>query len=124
MKKTPDISKPDLFEEQVFRGLLTEQMVIPETPDELRISEPNAAADPATLPENLRDPDAVLRRIKERITGKEGKTIPFPLPQEPDLTEELERAARNGGAIPAAIDAKMAANRRTADDQADPSERS
>ena len=123
MKTTPDTSQPDPFDEQVFRGLLAEGMVVPENPEELRICEASNTT-PSSLPENLRDPDTVLRRIKERIAGKERQAIPFPLPQEAELTEELERAARNGSAIPAAIDAKMAANRKIADDQADSRERS
>ena len=126
MKNVPDNSTPDPFEVQVFRGLLAEGYVIPQTAAEVRAAETGAVAPASSsLPENLRDPDAVLRRIKERIAGKEGKTIPFPLPEESGVLEELEeleRAARHGNALPEAIEKKMAENRRTADQQFDTNE--
>lgn len=103
------------LEGTVFRGLLAEGHLLPETADELRVAEAHQAKSNASLPPALDDPDAVLRRIQERIAERDTKTVPFPLPQATGVDEELSRAARRGTKLHPHIKAKMKKNRREAD---------
>ena len=103
------------LENRVFRGLLAEGYIVAETPDEVRATEPESTTDEHSVPPALNNSDAVLRRIQHRIASREAKTIPFPLPQETGVEEELCRAARHGSKLPREIKAKMEKNRRKAD---------
>lgn len=113
-KPKVDTADPEM-ERAVFRGLLAEGYIVPETPEELRTVEPEPDNLEVPLPASLNDPDAVLRRIQERIASRDTKTVPFPLPQEADVDEELSRAARHGRKLSPQIKTKMAKNRREED---------
>jgi hypothetical protein len=102
-------------ESKIFRNLLSEGYIVPETPDEVRAPEADASQADIPLPSGLDDPDAVLRRIQARIAKREEKTVPFPLPQESAVDEELSRAARHGRKLSTRVQAKMEKNRRDED---------
>lgn len=102
-------------ESRIFRGLLSAGYIVPETPDEVRAAELDAPQADIPLPSGLDDPNTVLRRIQARIAKREEKTVPFPLPQETGVDEELSRAARHGRKLSARIKAKMKKNRRDED---------
>lgn len=102
-------------ERRIFRGLLSEGYIVPETPDEVRATEADAPKSDIPLPSALDDSDTVLRRIQERIAKQEETTVPFPLPQESGVAEELSRAARHGRKLSPGTKAKMEKNRREKD---------
>jgi len=118
MKKHHQPPQPDAgsrnpeSESKIFRGLLSAGYIVPETPDEVRAAELDASQADIPLPSGLDDTDTVLRRIQARIANREEKTVPFPLPQETGVDEELSRAARHGRKLPPRIKAKMEKNRR------------
>jgi hypothetical protein len=121
MKKHHQPPQPDAgsrhpqSESRIFRGLLSEGYIVPETPDEVRTAEADAPQADIPLPSGLDDPDAALRRIQARIAKREEKTVPFPLPQESAVEEELSRAARHGRKLSTRVQAKMEKNRRDKD---------
>jgi len=121
MKKKPNNIDPDsaadeLFEEQVFRGLLAEGYVAPVTPAEVRLAGAQSHAGTPPLPDDLRDPRTVLREIKQRLrTENSGSAVPFPLPAAAGMEEEVRRVARHGRPLSAKIRAKMGANRARVD---------
>ena len=121
MKKHHQSSQPDAgsrnpeSESRIFRGLLSEGYIVPETPDEVRAAEADAPQADIPLPSGLDDPNTVLRRIRARIAKREEKTVPFPLPQETGVEEELSRAARHGRKLSPRVKAKMEKNRRDED---------
>jgi hypothetical protein len=121
MKKHHQPPQPDAgsrdpqSESRIFRGLLSEGYIVPETPDEVRAAEADAPQADIPLPSGLNDPHTVLRRIQARIAKREEKTVPFPLPQESGVDEELSRAARHGRKLSPRIKAKMKKNRRDED---------
>lgn len=121
MKKHHQSPRPDAgsrnpeSESRIFRGLLSEGYIVPETPDEVRAAEADAPQADIPLPSGLDDPSTVLRRIQARIAKREEKTVPFPLPQESGVDEELSRAARHGRKLSPRIKAKMEKNRRDED---------
>lgn len=118
MKKHHQPPQPDAgsrnpeSESKIFRGLLSAGYIVPETLDEVCAAELDASQADIPLPSGLDDPDTVLRRIQARIAKREEKTVPFPLPQETGVDEELSRAARHGRKLSPRIKAKMEKNRR------------
>lgn len=103
------------FERTVYQSLLAEGYVVPESAEELRVAEGESPDTEVPLPAALDDPNTVLRRIQERVSGRDAPTIPFPLPQEPGVDEELSRAARHGSKLSPQVKSKMADNRRKED---------
>jgi len=121
MKKHHQPPQPDAgsrnpeSESRIFRGLLSEGYIIPETPDEVRAAEADAPPADIPLPSGLDNSNTVLQRIQARIAKREEKTVPFPLPQETAVDEELSRAARHGRKLSSRVKAKMEKNRRDED---------
>jgi hypothetical protein len=113
-----DVGDPG-FEDQVYRGLLAAGHVVPGTLSEVRTADSNIHLDVPPLPEDLRDPQAILRIIRKR-EEEDGTSnaIPFPLPPSPGMEDEVRRVARLGRSLSANTKAKMAANRNEADKKA------
>jgi hypothetical protein len=67
------------------------------------------------LPASLREASDVLGRIKTNPKIRSDKIVSLPQNQFSETGQELARAARKGGAIPARVEEKMRHNRDQAD---------
>lgn len=113
--KTDKPAVSDAFEHQVFRTLVEKGHVIPETEAEVRAAEERMKAEGDALPEELRDAQTILARIKGRKKAGGKKVVPMAQNQFAEAGEELARAARKGAEIPPEIEEKMRLNRAKAD---------
>ena len=116
-----DKNKPDKqavsesFEQQVFRTLVEQGHIIPETEAEVCAAEARMKAKGDAFPEEQRDAQRMLARIKGRKKSSAKKVVPMPQSQFAEAGEELARAARKGAEISPEIEEKLRKNRAKAD---------
>jgi hypothetical protein len=107
------------LERQVFKTLIENGHIIPETETEVRSAEERLAKSNKPLPEKLRDARNVLARIRSKATASGEKIVSLPQNQFAEAATELARAARKGADIPLSIEEKMRRNRAKADAETD-----
>jgi hypothetical protein len=98
-------------EQLIYDAMQSLGWLVPLTPEEVARAEMALALDPVELPESLRDPAAILdEQSKERTS--------FPCPAgESAAAEQLARVAREGGAIPPEVEARIRKDRERAERQ-------
>lgn len=107
------------LERQIFKTLVENGHIIPESEAEVRLAEERLAKENKPLPEELRDARSVLARIKNKSTIAGKKIVSLPQSQFAETARELARAARKGADIPLSIEEKMRRNRAKADAEID-----
>lgn len=115
MKKEPqqqeNTAVPDSLLDQVFRALVENGSVVPETADEVRRALEELQLEPDSLPAHLRDSTKALTRLHAPVKASTDKVIPMPVNRYTETVEDLQRAARKGDEISAQVEARMKANR-------------
>lgn len=107
------------LEHQVFKTLVENGHIIPETEAEVRSAEERLAKTNKPLPAKLRDARSVLGRIKSQATAGSEKIVSLPQSQFTEAARDLARAARKGADIPLSVEEKMRRNRAKADAEID-----
>lgn len=90
---------------------------LPETEDEIAEAEEWAAEHPPNIPAHVADPAQALSRPRPRPVPLR----PVSLEAEEDVEENLARAAREGGDIPAEVEERMQKDREDAEREIDES---
>jgi hypothetical protein len=96
------------FEKDLHCALRQEGLLLPETEEEVGAAEAQKGA--AALPLELRDPRAVLKRVR----GRRRKAVPVGT-NISDAEDDLARAAREGGKIPPDVERLMQCDREAAE---------
>lgn len=97
------------FEEDLHRALRLEGLLVPETEEEVCAAEAQNLGDAPPL--ELRDPYAVLKRVR----GRRRNAVPSGGAGSPETEENLARAAREGGKIPPDVERLMRGDREAAE---------
>lgn len=104
----------DEVERLVYDAMRSSGWLPPETEEDVARAEEELAREPVPLPEDLKDPSAVI----QRLTRCEPRS-PLGLPSSAETEGNLARAAREGGEIPEEAEERMRADREAAEREAD-----
>jgi hypothetical protein len=97
------------FEEDLYKALRLEGLLLPETEEEVSVAEARGLTDAPPL--ELRDSHAVLKRVKARRP----RTRPGGRTASAEIEDNLARAAREGGRIPPDVERVMQLDRDAAE---------
>jgi hypothetical protein len=109
---SPSPAGGDACRPEVAAALEALGWLLPQSEAQVAAAEDELRAQPVTLPEALRDPQATW----ERPTAQTGQSeATFRLPESSQTDATLARAARQGGAIPPETEAAMRRDREAAE---------
>lgn len=106
----------NIDESIIRRAMLELKWVIPTTPEEVELAESHLNADLPQLPPELANPLDVLERTSSPSAQCSHPLVP---PNDTTVQENLARAAREGGKIPADVQERMKQDRDDAERNSD-----
>jgi len=106
---TRDEKEQIQFEQDLYRALRLEGLLLPETEGEVRAAEADDLCEAPPLA--LRDPRTVLKRVR----SKPHQTSSAGPAASPEIEDNLARAAREGGKIPPEVEREMQRDREAAE---------
>jgi hypothetical protein len=116
--KKDSVSSDDVFERDVFSALVHNLNIVPETPEEvLKAEQLLKEAGTSGLPDHLRNPESILKRIKAKQKPGKSKILFLHANLFAETGLELQRAARKGKSLSSSIEEKMRKNREKATHQ-------
>lgn len=101
----------DALDPEIFTWLKKTGHIIPTTPEDVLRAEMPLDEKSEALPEDLRDPEFLLRRLNRPDQAEPLRIVPLPSPEQRAVETAFARAARQGGEIPPEIEERMRLDR-------------
>ncbi len=96
---------------EIYAWLKKTGHVIPTTPEDVLRAEEAMDDQLEALPEELADPEILLRRLDQQEESEPLRIVPLSSPEQGVVEKALARAARQGGDIPHEIEERMRRDR-------------
>ena len=101
----------DALDLEIYAWLKKTGHVIPTTPEDVLRAEKALGEQFEALPEELADPEILLRRLDQQEESEPLRIVPLSSPEQGAVEKALARAARQGSEIPPEIEERMRRDR-------------